>query len=101
MLVSEKYPKQSKYLTVEDLQGRELHVVNDHLEEDVVMGMPKVEKDVLHFVGMEKPLVLSPSNARTLAQALGNNSDGWGGAHVELCVEDGTIPWIKNQGRPV
>ena len=97
MKVSEKYS--SKYLTVADLQGcGELSVQIDHLEEDVVMGMPNVEKDVLHFafpVAGKTALVLSPTNAKILAQALGDDSDGWGGANIKLRVEDATIPWIK------
>ena len=95
MKVSKKYA--AKYLRVEDLQamGGEIHVVIDHVDEDVVMGTPKVEKDVLHFVGDTAPLVLSPTNARILGQALGDDSDGWGGANAVLCVEDTTIPWIK------
>ena len=53
-----------------------------------VTGTPKVEKDVLHFVGDTAPLVLSPTNARILGQALGDDSDGWGGANAVLCVKE-------------
>ena len=54
-----------------------------------------MEKDVLHFIGEDKALVLNPTNAKALAQVLGDDSDGWGGAHAVLHVEEATIPWIK------
>ena len=88
MRVSLKYASSSKYLNAEDLQGGEIDVEISHVEEDVEMGVPKRHKDVVYFVGMEKGLVLNPTVARYLAQALGDNSDGWGGAHGTLYEEE-------------
>jgi hypothetical protein len=48
------------------------------------MGEKKEKKDVIFFVGETKGLVLNRTNAETLAQALGDDSDGWHGASAVL-----------------
>ena len=82
MKVSEKYS--GKYLKAEHLQGREVRVQIAHLDEDVEMGEKKEKKDVIFFVGETKGLVLNRTNAETLAQALGDDSEGWHGASAVL-----------------
>ena len=53
-----------------------------------MMGVPREAKDVLYFIGKRKGLVLNPTNARTLAQGLGDSSNGWGGATIVLYEEE-------------
>ena len=56
---------------LQDLGG-ELHVQIEYVEEGVVMGMPKVSKNVLHFIGGKcKPLVLNPTKMQDLGPSLG------------------------------
>ena len=96
MKVSEKYA--GKYLRAEHLQGRTVRVQITHVEEDVEMGKEKEKKDVVHFKGKWRPLVLNRTNAETLAQILGDDSEGWWGGNIVLYpVETPTGPGIRIQ----
>ena len=48
------------------------------------MGEGKEKKDVLHFKGKWRPLVLNKTNANSLAEILGDDSDDWPGGNVVL-----------------
>ena len=96
MRVSEKYA--SKYLRAEHLQGRAVRVQIARVEEDVEMGKEKELKDVVYFKGGWKPLVLNKTNAESLAQILGDNSDAWPGGDVILYpMETQTGPGVRIQ----
>jgi hypothetical protein len=82
MRVSKKYS--SKWLRADGLQGRSVRVEIDRVEENVTMGMPKEQKDVVYFVGLDKGLVLNKARAESLAQILCDDSDGWPGGIVDL-----------------
>ena len=96
MRVSEKYT--SKYLKAADLQGRAVLVQIVDVEEDVAMGEDKEKKDVVHFKGKWRPLPLNKTNANSLAEILGDDSDDWPGGYVVLYpVETPTGPGVRIQ----
>ena len=96
MKISKKYA--SKYLKAEHLQGRTVRVQITRVEEDVEMGKEKELKDVVYFNGTWRPLVLNKTNAESLAQILGDDSDSWAGGNVVLYpVETQTGPGIRIQ----
>jgi hypothetical protein len=96
MKISEKYA--SKYLKAEHLQGRTVRVQITHVEEDVEMGEEKEKKDVVHFKGRWRPLVLNVTNAKSLAEILGDDSADWVGGNVVLYpVETQTGPGVRIQ----
>ena len=96
MKISEKYA--SKYLKAEHLQGRAVRVQISHVEEDVEMGVEKELKDVVHFKGRWRPLVLNKTNAESLAQILGDDTAGWPGSNIVIYpVETQTGPGVRVQ----
>jgi hypothetical protein len=72
MNINEVFP--SKYLKASDLQGRRI---------EVVMADVKTEKlgddfkPVLYFKGKDKGLALNKTNARTIIDAYGPETDEW------------------------
>ena len=94
--LNDMYP--SKYLKAEDLRGKDgkgwreyqLTVKNVGLEE--MGGESNEKKWVLHFEKAEKGLVLNRTNAQTLADAYGDESDEWLGQKVVLFVMTVTTP---------
>jgi hypothetical protein len=83
-VVSKEYA--SKYFKASEFGGREMRLIIDHVEEGVEMGVGerRARKNVLHFLETEQALVLNKGNAETLAQGLGDNSNGWSGAAIVL-----------------
>jgi hypothetical protein len=73
----------SQYLKATDLPpGRDAHVIIERVDEaDMGSGEMKL---VAYFLGKQKGLVLNRTNAETLADALGDESDNWAGAQVTL-----------------
>lgn len=49
---------------------------------------PESTKPVLHFVGREKALVVSPTNTKTLIEAYGKDSDDWVDHEVGLSTKE-------------
>lgn len=83
----------STYLRHADLNGRVFKVaVKTVAMEDVGGGD---HKPVVYFEKADKGLVLNKTNAMSIAQAYGPNTDGWTGKAIEL-YPDTTM----YQGRP-
>ena len=74
-----------KWLKAADLQGREVRVV---IESVALEEMPDgEEKPVVRFIGKSAGLALNRTNSNTLAEVLGDETDGWRGAAVVLVPE--------------
>jgi hypothetical protein len=72
-------------LKAADLQGREVRCV---IESVALEEMPDgEEKPVVRFVGKSAGLALNRTNSNTLAEVLGDETDGWRGAAVVLVPE--------------
>ena len=94
MRVTEKYKLSGKYLKASHLTDGPIRVIISYVDEDVPMGTEGERKDVVHFeeTGI-RPLVLNKTNAETLAQLFGDDSNGWPGGAIELYV------WIQTQAQ--
>jgi hypothetical protein len=91
MKLSEIYP--SKYLKAADLQGKEpIAKIREVREED--LGPDKDRKPVLYFQGTDKGLVLNKTNALTIGDAYGDDTDEWRDKDVILYSA-----WVDFQGR--
>lgn len=80
MLITEAFP--SKYISAADLQGRAVRVHIDRVE----MGQfnDGKSKPIAYFQGKSKGLALNKTNANTIMNSYGPNTDDWAGAEVEL-----------------
>jgi hypothetical protein len=81
MKVSEAFP--SKYIKHADLGGQMQTKKISYAEVERV-GMQGEERPVLHFANEQRGFVLNKTNARLIAQAYGDDSDGWRGHTVTL-----------------
>lgn len=72
MKISEEFP--SKYLKSSDLKGQEVRVIMGRVEREEI-GQDK--KLVLYFKGKEKGMVLNKTNANTIGDFYGDDSDDW------------------------
>lgn len=72
MKMSEEFP--SKYLKASDLQGREVRLTMAHTEREKIGDD---FKPVLYFKGKDKGLALNKTNAGTISDAYGDDSDDW------------------------
>jgi hypothetical protein len=72
MKISEEFP--SQYLKASDLGGREVRVTMGRVEREEI-GTDK--KLVLYFKGKEKGVVLNKTNANTIGDAYGDDTDDW------------------------
>lgn len=73
---------QSSYLKTDDVDRKGLELtITDVTEEEIVRGE---EKLVLYFEELDKGLPLNKTNATTLAEDLGDDTDDWRGAKVLL-----------------
>lgn len=80
MRISGAYP--SNYLKATDLQGRNVTVsIERVVMEDIARGE---QKPVLYFAGKEKGIVLNKTNANTIADAYGDETDQWAGKSLVL-----------------
>jgi arabinogalactan endo-1,4-beta-galactosidase len=70
--MSEEFP--SKYLKASDLQGREVKVVMSNCEREKIGDDTK---PVLYFKGKEKGIVLNKTNAGTIVDAYGDDTQDW------------------------
>jgi hypothetical protein len=81
----------SKYLKAADLPAdRHVSVVIDHVTVENVAGNdnPDDEKPVLYFQGKQKGMVLNKTNATTISNAYGDETDAWSGQPILLYVTD-------------
>lgn len=81
MQISTAFP--SEFLRAADLQGRQVRAVIDHVELREV-GNDGEHKPVLFFTGKDKGLVLNKTNATTIGDAYGDDTDDWTGQPVVL-----------------
>lgn len=72
MRISEEFP--SQYLKASDLGGRDIRVTMGRVERETI-GTDK--KLVLYFKGKEKGLVLNKTNANTIGDGYGDDTDEW------------------------
>ncbi len=72
MKMSEEFP--SKYLKAADLQGREVRVIMQNTEREKIGDDTK---PVLYFKGKDKGVVLNKTNAATIVDAYGDDSEDW------------------------
>jgi hypothetical protein len=71
----------SKYMKADDLNGRSAtYTVNGCTAEDVGVDT----KLVLAFSETDRPLVLNTTNATTMAELHGSETDSWEGKKVKL-----------------
>jgi len=72
MKMSEEFP--SKYLKAADLNGREVRVTMSNVEREKIGDDTK---PVVYFKGKEKGVVLNKTNANTIVDAYGDDSEDW------------------------
>jgi len=72
MKMSEEFP--SKYLKAADLQGREIRLTMANVEREKIGDD---FKPVLYFKGKEKGVVLNKTNAGTISEAYGDDTEDW------------------------
>jgi hypothetical protein len=72
MKISEEFP--SKFLKAADLGGREVKVTMANVEREKIGDDTK---PVLYFKGKEKGVVLNKTNASTIGDAYGDDTDDW------------------------
>lgn len=77
--VNEMYPSNSKFLKAEDLKNREVTV---QIESHEVAQFDNGNKIVLKFKGKEKGLTLNKTNAMRIADAYGEDAEGWAGKEI-------------------
>ncbi len=79
MDINQAFP--SKYIKAADLKGRDVIVVIASAEIETIGDDRKL---VLAFQGKEKTLVCNRTNALTVAELYGNDTDSWLGREVVL-----------------
>src|SRR5690349_12419414 len=72
----------SKFLRAADLQGRAARVFIARVE--MAMMNDGKPKPILYFQGKEKGLALNKTNANTIMNAYGPETNNWTGAQIEL-----------------
>lgn len=72
MLVSDEFP--SRYLKASDLHGREVKVVMQNVEKEKLGDEMKM---ALYFKGKEKAMILNKTNAGTISDGYGDDTDDW------------------------
>lgn len=71
----------SNYLKAADLQGRRIRVKVERLGQETV---GQEGKWVMYFERAKKPLILNRTNAMTIAEVWGPETDNWVGGELEL-----------------
>ena len=79
MKMSDAFP--SSFLKAEDLQGRQVGAV---IEACAFEDIGDDHKLVLRFQGKDKGLVCNKTNATTIADAFGDETNGWIGKRIIL-----------------
>lgn len=84
MKISQQFP--SKWFRAGDLDGQPHQFRISRVEVDDLAGNGKQEdrKPVLYFEGAEKGLGLNKTNAKTISNAFGDETDDWLGNMIEL-----------------
>lgn len=79
MDVNSAFP--SKFLKAADLQGRKVRAVISQVEMDKIGDDTRM---VAYFQGKEKGLVVNKTNANTIADMFGPETDDWAGREIVL-----------------
>jgi hypothetical protein len=79
MRISAAFP--SKYLKAADLQAKQVTVVMSHVTMETIGDD---ERPVLYFKGKDKGLVLNKTNANTIADAFGDDTQDWRDGEIFL-----------------
>lgn len=79
MNINEAFP--SKYIKSADLQGRVAKLKIGSIGYEQIGNDNKL---VMYFQGKEKGMVLNKTNARTIADQFGDDTDNWTGADIEV-----------------
>lgn len=89
MKLKELYP--SKYVKADDIEeeGGEVRALIKGIKIEELQDSEggKEDKPVLYFIRMEKGLVLNKTNALTISDAYGDETDAWAGKEVLLVTE--------------
>lgn len=72
---------ESKYLKASDLQGR---TVKAKIRDVTTETLGDDSKIVLYFAGKQKGMVCNRTNAMTLAEKWGPETDNWRGGEIEI-----------------
>lgn len=85
MNINDIYTSGSQWLKSEDLGGRSVIVKIESVD---AVTLPNEDKQKLEvgFVGSDKALLLNVTNARTIADLFGSDTDDWLGHEIELFV---------------
>jgi len=81
MKMKDMFP--SNYLKADDLQGQAVRVKIANVRQDDFGGGEGL-KNVLLFQGKSRGLVLNKTNANTIANGYGDETDNWTGLPLEL-----------------
>ncbi len=79
MNIYDQFP--SKYLKAGDLQGRSVKAKVGNVVTEILGNDNKL---VIYFAGKEKGMVCNRTNAMTLAEAWGPDTDNWTGGDIEI-----------------
>lgn len=82
MKMSEAFP--TKYVSAADLQGREVEVTIANVVMEAMDTNTGEHKPCAYFHGTPKGLVLNKTNANTIADAYGDDTDQWIGHPITL-----------------
>ena len=74
----------SKYLSEKDLNGRAITVTMSVVHMEVVDEEKHEEKPIVYFEGAKKALALNKTNAATISEFYGTETDQWRGQKIEL-----------------
>ena len=95
MRISDQFP--SDYLRAVDLDGREITVTMAKVEMETI---GEDTKPVLYFEGKEKGMVLNKTNAGSIVNLYGDDTDEWKGEDITLfsamvSFQGKTVPAIR------
>lgn len=80
MKIGSAFP--SKYIKADDLQGRHVRVQISKVEMEDIGD--DGSKPIVYFQGKDKGLILNRTNAHTISDAYGDDTDNWNGCEIEL-----------------
>ena len=100
MKVSDMYPNTGQYLKAIDHVGQTINATIAAVDKDTFNRPDGTEQTrmVLFFTGQKLGLVLSPSNARTLAETFGDDGSTWNGKEVIVTTKGYDIEGKKTHG---
>jgi len=82
MKMSKAFP--GKYLRASDLEGRTVDIIIARVHIEDVSGDQSESKPVIYFQGKEKGIVLNKTNANTISELYGDETDYWTGKPITI-----------------